>query len=115
MCSPRETLLYVGLCPVCETGPLGVRRCGACGNLSLLCDECDGVWPDAALDQPPLPVEDAQLSCPHCGADLASTEATWATREEVLRSDWLARAISNGRLEIKEAAAFAPKRNEPSE
>lgn len=112
MATQPERMHYVGLCRVCETGPLGVRRCG-CDAMVLLCDECDAVWADAELDKPPQPVVDGALPCPACGVDLMARPSRWATREEIDRCDWLAAAIEEQGLELKECAAFAPHVNEP--
>ncbi len=106
-----QRMYYVGFCRVCGTGPLGLRRCGGCGAIAVLCDECDAVWRGANLNDPPLPhVEDA-LPCPDCGGSLTGAASSWATAEEVSHCQWLTQAIDQGRLKLSEAAAFSPRVN----
>lgn len=113
MGQPSDHMYYLGECPVCSTGPLGLRRCGRCGGIVVLCDECDSVWPDAEWDRPPEPLSGEDLPCPHCGSSLLAPNASWATREEIEASDWLPAAIDERGLELQEGRAFTPRRNEP--
>ena len=84
-------MLYVeGICPSCDRGLLGFRRCDDGTTLVLMCDECDAVWLDPAnltsetvryprvhsLEIPGLPYR------PDGGA------AGWSTRAEVERAGW---------------------------
>ena len=41
--SDKRRMYYVGFCRICGTGPLGLRECGGCGEVVVLCDECDAV------------------------------------------------------------------------
>ncbi len=104
----KQTMYYVGFCRVCKTGPLGLRRCGQCGNVVLLCDECDATWNDADLAAPPQYAKDGELPCPKCEASLVESPSHWATAEQLQEADWLQEAINNGSLELKQGAAFTP-------
>ncbi|TWT76857.1 hypothetical protein Pla123a_22800 [Posidoniimonas polymericola] len=106
-----EPMCFIGECRVCSTGPLGLRKCGGCNQIVVLCDECDSVWPDANLTQPPQPLAGDDLPCPHCGASLLAADASWATRDEVDACGWVAEAIAEQGLELRQGRAFAPRRN----
>lgn len=101
-------MYYVGFCRVCKTGPLGLRCCGQCGNIVLLCDECDAVWSDADLAAPPQYAQGGDLPCPACEASLIERPSHWATEEQIQNVDWLQEAIHTGALELKQGTAFAP-------
>ena len=105
----KQTMFYVGFCSICETGPLGLRSCGQCGNIALLCDECDAVWEDADLAVVPQYAESGELPCRECGASLIESPSHWATAEQIQQTDWLQQAIKNGILKLKSGAAFAPE------
>ncbi|QDU57308.1 hypothetical protein [Aeoliella mucimassa] len=98
---PTTPTHYVGFCRLCGTGPLGLRTCGDCGALTIVCDECDAVWPDAELAAPPATTGTTTLPCPHCGSDLYEPPAHWATDAELAAVRWLGEAIEAGRLELK--------------
>lgn len=112
MAAEPEKMYYVGECRVCTTGPLGLRRCGGCGRVVLLCDECDSVWTDADTDQPPCRAAEDDLPCPHCGASLIERPSRWATRDEADGCDWVSRAVEEQRFTLRQGTAFSPRRNE---
>ncbi len=74
------------LCPVCNGGGVGFRKCSDGNTLVLVCDECDAVWirpieitAEAAVfpSSPDFIVE---------GLDCSIAEAAgsrWATRNEI--------------------------------
>lgn len=79
-------MYYVGLCPLCKEGLLGIRICGALPL--VLCDECDALWlspPD--VDEPPLILR-ADPDCPECGRSVWEEPAHWADRQEVENAGW---------------------------
>lgn len=104
---PDQTVMYyVAFCRVCKTGPVGVRSCGSCGKVALLCDECDAVWADAHLAAPPLFASVEELPCPHCGASLAGGASRWAGVEAIHDTPWLREALESGALELRHGAAW---------
>ncbi|WP_425399638.1 hypothetical protein [Aeoliella sp.] len=93
---------YVGICKLCETGPLGLRVCGDCGAVLVVCDECDAAWAGAETDQPPTTTGVTTLPCPHCHSDLFEPPAHWADADEVRACGWVDVAVQRGVLELKQ-------------
>jgi hypothetical protein len=89
-------LFYVGFCPVCGEGTLGVRICGGPGHAVILCDECDAVWPTVDVTQTPVFPAQPQLPCPHCGATLVGGSAHWAAAAEIRQVGWQDAVIGSG-------------------
>jgi hypothetical protein len=83
-------MYYVGTCPVCEQGTLGLRVCAGQGDLVVLCDECDAVWlyPDCAGEA--IYPEQPTLPCPQCGESLLEASSHWADEQEIQRAGWSA-------------------------
>ncbi len=101
-------MLTVGNCRICGTGPLGLRLCGICKNIVILCKECDAAWIDAHLDTKPVYADEESMPCPHCKNSLWSNESTWATEDEVGGVDWINEAIENGDLTLVEQETNEP-------
>ncbi|MEM9185857.1 MAG: hypothetical protein AAGB00_05105 [Planctomycetota bacterium] len=99
---------YAGFCRLCETGPLGVRKCGGCQALLLLCDECDAVWTTADPTASPVTTDDPDLPCPHCRASLVGDDSSWANAAEIAGANWLADAVGAGTLTLRTGKPFAP-------
>ncbi len=99
-------MLTIGTCRVCGTGPLGLRVCGGCQKVVVLCDECDTSWPDADPATPPTFASEEGMPCPHCQSSLWEETSTWATREEAIETEWLVEAL----LTLEEGESFEPKR-----
>lgn len=107
MSADPAIMFYVGFCRICGTGPLGIRQCGACDQLAIVCDECDAVWDSADLSASPLLSDDPNLPCSACGASLLGGDSHWATLEEIRQSEWLQAAIDSGELELQSGKPFA--------
>jgi len=99
----------VGYCPVCETGPLGARICGACGRAWVQCDECEALWADPDRGQVPRARDsaatdtaatefgaDGLLPCPACGRSLWDAPSHWASLDELERLGWQERVVAQG-------------------
>ena len=86
---PAKPTHYVGTCRICGTGPLGLRTCGDCGAVVVVCDECDVTWPDADFAAPPATTGTTTLPCPHCSSDLYEPPGHWSTGEEVAAAAWV--------------------------
>ena len=99
-------MLYVGFCRVCGTGPLGLRTCGQCGQVVILCDECDAAWTSADLQATPTFTNDPQMPCPACESSLFHPPSHWTTNEEALAVDWLHDAVREGALAIEKGKPF---------
>lgn len=104
----ENKMLYVGFCRVCKTGPLGLRVCGSCDELVILCDECDAVWTVADVTEAPSFTDDPALPCPHCGGSLVEPPSHWADPAEVDKTAWLNEAIEADAFTIRMGKAFLP-------
>lgn len=102
-------MYHAGFCRICKTGVLGVRRCGQCGNIVLLCDECDAAWNDAQTDRRPQYAKKGDLPCLECGSSLIDPPSHWASYEQLQEADWLQQAIQEKQIEIQQGEAFLPK------
>ena len=85
----KPTMYYVGFCRICQTGPLGLRRCGRCGNVVLLCDECDAVWQNADVSETPIYPTNGELLCPNCDHSLIDPPSHWASEQQLESVEWL--------------------------
>jgi len=108
MTDPNNKMFYIGFCRICGTGPLGLRTCGGCGRIVVLCDECDAVWTDADVAAEPAFSNDPALPCPSCSQSLFDSPSHWATRDEINGSEWLADAIAKGSISLEEGVPLAP-------
>jgi len=104
----KQKMYYVGFCRICETGPLGLRRCGGCGEVVVLCDECDAIWTSVDLAAKPHLAAAGELPCPGCEASLVDAPSRWATQAEIEATDWLQQALDQGDLRLQRGSAFAP-------
>lgn len=108
MSEANRSMYYIGICRICETGPLGLRQCGSCESIVVLCDECDAVWSDANLAASPQLSDEPELPCPHCKDSLVAPSSSWASREAIQSTAWLTEALEQGRVELKVGKPFAP-------
>ena len=110
MTNDGQELVYVGFCRICGTGPLGLRECGGCGEILVMCDECDAVWTDGNFSaQPLLAGEAGALPCPYCGASLAEEPSRWAPKSKIEKVAWLLDALRNGELELGRGSPLKPE------
>lgn len=72
----------IGTCRICTTGPLGLRRCGVCRRVVVLCDECDSAWPTEDTGAKPTYSNDEAMPCPWCAASLLANGSEWVTSVE---------------------------------
>ena len=100
----QNQMYYVGFCRVCKTGPLGLRVCGACEAIAIMCDECDSAWGAPDFSAAPTTARGEALPCPTCGESLHDASAHWARRSEIAARAWLQTAIDGGTLELKRGA-----------
>ena len=107
--SYKKKMYYVGFCRICGTGPLGLRECGGCGEIVVLCDECDAVWTDANFSAKPLLAGVDKLPCPYCEKSLLEQPSQWAPKSKIDKVAWLQTALREGDLDLKSGAALAPE------
>ena len=96
----------IGRCPVCETGPLGLRICGSCNAMVLLCDECDTAMLTLEADSPKTLATEEAMPCPGCGDSLWSDKSHWASEQEALAEPWLSERVESGEVTLERGAAF---------
>ncbi|MEM8864224.1 MAG: hypothetical protein AAGF31_01605 [Planctomycetota bacterium] len=111
----NDLMLYIGLCRLCETGPLGLRYCGGCGNVVIMCDECDALWTSADVESKPVLSDEADLPCPTCENSLVGDYSSWATREQCLATPWIADAFAAGQIELKVGTPLALDASNPED
>lgn len=113
--SNKSKMYFVGFCRICGTGPLGLRACGKCGNILVLCDECDAIWTTADLTAKPYLPNSSELSCPHCQGSLIDAPSRWANLREIKATDWLRESLESGALQLQLGSALAPEAGETAE
>lgn len=101
--SDQEQMHYVGFCRICGTGPLGLRECGGCGEIVVLCEECDSVWTDSDFGAKPLVAGENDLPCPFCESSLLREPSRWASKSSIDKLAWLQTALQAGDLEVKQS------------
>lgn len=77
-------MYHVGSCPICGDGLRGIRVC--CGELVVVCDECDALWSSPALTD--RISTSADPVCSHCNKSLWGDQARWARRQDVETAGW---------------------------
>ena len=85
-------MLSLGTCRLCNAGALGLRRCGVCRRVVVLCDECDAAWPTGDTAGRPTYSVDGDMPCPACRASLLADGSHWATRSEAAGAPWIDRS-----------------------
>ncbi len=100
-------MLSLGTCRLCQAGPLGLRRCGVCRRVVVLCDECDAAWPTADTAGPAIYATEDDMPCPRCRSSLLTSGSHWATRNELAGVDWLPVTTP-----LEEGAALEPRKGD---
>lgn len=83
-----KKLLFIGFCKFCGEGAVGIRISASGKSVFGMCDECDAVYPDKKMDNPPLFLEQPYLPNPVDGTSLAEEPAHWASLEEARHFGW---------------------------
>lgn len=104
--SDQQQMHYVGHCRICGTGPLGLRECGGCGEIVVMCEECDAVWTDANFAAKPRYASEGDLGCPYCETSLLAKPSRWAPQAHIEKLAWLQTALDTGELEVRESTAL---------
>ena len=105
----KHPMFYIGFCRICGTGPLGLRCCGGCDGVVVLCDECDAMWTNSDLEASPILASDGDLPCPTCHASLINAPSKWADEAQIEASPWLQDALEAGAFRLRRGSAFAPE------
>lgn len=103
-----DQMLFIGFCRVCETGPLGLRTCGGCNSVLVVCDECDSLWTDADTSQPPATTGSETLACPHCEANLYDAPSHWSTLDDAANSSWVQTALHADQFSLEVGKPLSP-------
>ena len=80
-------MYYIGFCPVCVDGPLGIYVCGE-NHMIIMCDECDSIWLDTELSGEPYFPTQHDFRCPYSDDSLYSHGAHWASKDEIVQKGW---------------------------
>ena len=99
--SDEQQMLCVGTCRICGTGPLGLRECGSCGEVVVLCEECDAVWTDGDFSVKPQLAGENDLPCPYCEASLIRPPSRWAEESKIKKLAWLQTALEAGEVQVQ--------------
>lgn len=102
-------MYYVGKCRICEQGTLGLRTCGQCEAIAIVCDECDVAWDSPDLATQPTIANETTLPCPTCGESLYGGASHWTTQQEIDRRAWLQTALDSGQLQLESCEAREPE------
>ncbi len=80
---PEQEQPYLRSCPFCGDGLLRLYRCGRCGAVVAMCDECELIWRDLAkVRRRGKPQSDAAFpACPAC--DTKRVKWSRLNREEI--------------------------------
>ena len=103
----EEEMLSIGLCRSCKVGPLGLRTCGHCGRIVLLCDECDAAYASYEEEAEATFADEEEMPCPLCGIDLWAEDARWATVEDLNKEPKLLELIENDQVTIEQGKPFS--------
>ncbi|WP_298869096.1 hypothetical protein [uncultured Gimesia sp.] len=82
-------MYYIGTCPFCEQGNLGVRICSKIEHTVILCDECDALWLSPEITEKPVFLEEPNLPCPNCLGNLTDAPARWSSLGEIFMRGWI--------------------------
>jgi hypothetical protein len=80
----------VGQCPVCAHGLCGIRVCRDEFGLRglVICDECEAIWREPELAEPPLYADPVAAVWPDYHHSLWGPYTHWATIEEIEQLGW---------------------------
>lgn len=83
-------MFYIGTCPVCEAGVLGIRICSDGQTGLVMCDECDTLWTDPRDlgSSQGLAAQGADFTVPGFSFSIAGPASRWATRNEIESRGW---------------------------
>lgn len=76
------------VCPICQQGKVGFRKCANSTSIVLMCDECDSIWlePNLVEVDNVIYLEPPDFVIPSLNCSLLNSR--WASREEVNRKGW---------------------------
>lgn len=81
-------MFYVGNCPCCDQGLLGIRICCEDEIGLIVCDECEAIWLEPARCTPAIFTEQPDSRCPRCDRPIWQPPSHWAAADEVERLGW---------------------------
>lgn len=94
---PSPPWIHIGECPVCVNGLCRIRECEderGDKHLYAVCDECESIWLEPAIDAKRRYAATQEPTCPICNRAMYGPQSHWA-RSEDLRSfpEWQNAAI----------------------
>jgi hypothetical protein len=76
------------LCPICNHGSIGFRKCKDGHTLVMVCDECDSVWlgPTKVSAKEAIYTIAPEFIVP--GTDCSLIDSRWAEKDEIIEAGW---------------------------
>ena len=102
-----KEMLSIGNCRSCKAGPLGLRKCGQCNRVVLLCDECDAAYSSYGEESITSYATENAMPCPLCEASLWSDTSRWASLIDLQQEEALQKLIKEGEVEVSRGKAFS--------
>jgi hypothetical protein len=86
------------ICPICNTGSIGFRRCSDGATIVLMCDECDSLWiiPNDILPGTVLYAQPPDYVVPGLACSISGGKAGWATIDEITDAGWSEAVVGEG-------------------
>lgn len=76
------------VCPICQHGQIGFRKCADSEYIVLMCDECDSIWlePNTVRSDNVIYTEPPHFIVPML--DCSILNSTWASRDDIYKKGW---------------------------
>ena len=84
-------MFYINsLCPICNHGSIGFRKCANSNILVMMCNECDSVWlkPTNVSAQEVLYTIAPDFVVPGLDCSILAPYSRWADKDEIAEKGW---------------------------